>query len=167
MSSLLDHLGKDTLPPEMIDEFIHWCVFEQARPALINILEQTGLHDRAGEVQLATTYVTLASTARGAGEAAHIARQSTGPLGLSAAEAAAFLTDRLAKAATEAEWDPEGVAFFSSQVVGWSGLAQTNFLNPASKAEAEKAARQAQEEKLIALWKIYGEQNNTAPDGSD
>ena len=157
MSTLLEHLGRDSLPAEMVDDFIRWCVFQQARPALVLILDKASLTKHAARVENASSYGDLVTVADAARETAHEARQKTGPLGLSASEAAAFLTTRLAKAATEAEWDPEGVAFFCAQVCGWAGFAETGFTDASTKPRAEAAARKAQEEKLTALWQVYSD----------
>lgn len=155
MSDLLEHLSRDTLPPELLETFVNWCVWEQAQPALLTILQKTGLHDQAQDLQAATTFATLANVSEKAGNDVHEARKSTGPLGLSTAEAASFLVSRMAKAATEAEWDPEGVAFFAAQVCGWAGFAEVGFNDFNRKALAEQIARQTQEDQLSGLWRQF------------
>jgi hypothetical protein len=155
MSDWLNQLGGDTLPPEMIEAFVNWCVWEQARPALIAVLERTGLTEHSDQLKVVNTYAALAQTAERAGHDAHDARKRTGPLGLSAAEAASFLVTRIARAATENEWDPEGVAFYAAQVAGWAGFAESGFANPAQKTTRENESRTRQEEKLSELWLIH------------
>lgn len=155
MSDLLGQLGGDTLPPEMVEAFLNWCVWEQARPALVTILERTGLTEHAGNLRQVTTYAALAQASEKAGRDVQEARKRTGPLGLSAAEAASFLTHRIARAATEAEWDPEGVAFYAAQVAGWAGFAESGFTMPSQKTATENQAREHQEARLAELWKIH------------
>lgn len=155
MSELFDNLSRDTLPPALVEAFVNWCVFEQARPAMVQVLEKTGLHDHAERLRAATTYAALVATSETAGHDAHEARKSTGPLGLSTAEAAAFLVSRVARAATELEWDPEGVAFFAAQVCGWAGFAASGFSDFNRKNDAEQVARTEQEAKLSDLWQQH------------
>ncbi len=155
MSELLDHLSRDTLPPELLESFVNWCVWEQAHPALLTILQKTGLQNQADELQAAKTFAMLAQVSEKAGHDVHEARKSTGPLGLSTAEAASFLVSRMANAATEAEWDPEGVAFFAAQVCGWAGFAEVGFNDFNRKTLAEQIARQTQEDQLSGLWRQF------------
>lgn len=162
MSELLEHLSRDTLPPELLETFVNWCVWEQAHPALVTILQKTGLHEQAQHLEAARTFATLAQVSEKAGNEVHEARKSTGPLGLSTAEAASFLVSRMARAATEAEWDPEGVAFFAAQVCGWAGFAEVGFVDFNRKTLSEHIARQTQESELAALWQQYAiEENNS------
>lgn len=161
MSELLEHLSRDTLPPELLETFVNWCVWEQARPALVAILQKTGLQEHAQNLQEAKTFTALAQISEKAGNEVHEARKSTGPLGLSTAEAASFLVSKMAKAATEAEWDPEGVAFFAAQVCGWAAFAEIGFNDFSRKTLAEQLARQTQEDRLSALWSQHTvEENN-------
>jgi hypothetical protein len=161
MSELLDHLSRDTLPPELLDSFVNWCVWEQAHPALLTILQKTGLYEQADHLQTAKTFAMLAQISEKAGNDVHEARKSTGPLGLSTAEAASFLVSRMAKAATEAEWDPEGVAFFAAQVCGWAGFAEVGFNDFNRKTIAEQIARQTQEDQLSGLWRQFAVGENS------
>jgi hypothetical protein len=156
MSELLSHLGKDTFPEAMIREFVDWCVWEQARPSLVVILTQTGLEGDASKIEEVTDYESLSVACSNAGKNAHEARQRTGPLGLSTAEATAFLAQRLAKAAQDEHLDAEEVAFFTMQVCGWRGFAESKFADNTRKADTEVEARQAQEAKLQSLWQNYG-----------
>lgn len=155
MSELFDHLSRDTLPPALVETFVNWCVFEQARPAMVQVLEKTGLQEHANHLRAATSYTALVAASEAAGHDAHEARKSTGPLGLSTAEAAAFLVSRVARAATEVEWDPEGVAFFAAQVCGWASFAEGGFNDFNRKNDAEQTARNQQEAKLAELWQQY------------
>ncbi len=154
MSSLLDHLGKDTLPQPLLEAFVHWCIWEQACPALALVLEKVHLDELAADVGAAQDIATLLAVSERAGNSAHEARTTTGPLGMSAAEAAAFEVANLARAA-DSDWDPESVAFFSARVCGWAGWAESEFTQPAKKTNAESAARQAQEQQLKTLWQQF------------
>lgn len=155
MSDLLEHLGKDTLPKPLVDEFVRWCVYEQARPALLDVLEKADIKDIAASIRQAHSLVDLARLGEQASAHAKSLRGRTGPLGLSAAEAAAFEFTNLTRAASEDFFDAEGVAFFSSRVCGWAGWASTDFSDPGRKAKAEGTARQQQNSELERLWKRY------------
>jgi len=154
MTTLLEHLGRDSLPPAVIDAFVRWCVWQQARPALLTVLKQTGLHEAVEQVEGATTYAELHQITAAIGADVHAMRTRTGPLGLSAAEATCFLVSRIAAAATEAHWDPEGVAFFAAQMQGWAAFAETGFSEPVRKPAGEQQARQQQEAMLSELYRM-------------
>ena len=62
MASILEHLGKDTLPKAVLDAFVHWCVWEQGHPALVLVLEKTQLTGPAEEVRAAKDLPALAAT---------------------------------------------------------------------------------------------------------
>lgn len=155
MTDLLDDLGKDVYPPAIVDHFVRWCVWDQARPALVSVLTLTGVTDLADKISHATSYAELERLSEQAGHHAHEIGMRTGPLGISTAEATAFLVQKLAHAAQESEWDPEAVSFYTIQVMGWQGFAKTTFTEMRKKVEATEAARITQEEKLAELWKPY------------
>ena len=156
MTSLLEHLGKDTLPKPVLDAFVDWCIWQQARPALLQVLEKTKLVGPADDVRAASDLPALATSSERARNEAHEARKTTGPLGMSAAEAAAFEVTNLVTAASEEEWDPESVSFFAARVCGWAGWAQTDFKDPEQKSKAEITARNEQDAQLQTLWKKHG-----------
>jgi hypothetical protein len=108
----------------------------------------------AQQVETATTYAELQQITATIGSDVHAMRTRTGPLGLSAAEAASFLVSRMAAAATEADWDPEGVAFFAAQMQGWAAFADTGFSDVVRKPAAEQQARQQQESMLSELFRL-------------
>lgn len=164
MSDLLSHLGKDTLPDALIRDFVKWCVWELACPSLVVVLQLTGLKEDAALIDSIDDYEALSAACEAAGRHANAARQSTGPFGLSTTEAAAFLTQRLVKSAAEENIDAEEVAFFTIQVCGWRGFAESTFADYTRKSDAEDTARQEQEEKLAALWKAYGKTENNSKD---
>ena len=154
MTTLLEHLGRDTLPPAVIDAFVQWCVWQQARPSLLTVLRQTALLEAVQKVEAAATYAELQHITTAIGADVHAMRTRTGPLGLSAAEATSFLVSKIAVAATESEWDPEGVAFFASQVQGWAAFAESGFTEPMRKPAGEQLARQQQETMLAELFRM-------------
>jgi len=151
--TLLDHLNRDTMPPHVLEAFIAWCIWDQARAALLRILDKTGLHGAAHELHQAHDLTRLQTVCLSASQQAHEARRRTGPLGMSTAEAAANLMARLARSASEADFDPEGVAFFAAQIVGWAAFAESGFADAQRKTHAEQEARQAQEAHLRQLWR--------------
>ena len=161
MSEFIDNLGKDVFPPAMVDYFVRWCVWEQARPALVDVLAVTGVEGLADEIEQTSSYSELERLSEKAGNYAHDIGKRTGPLGISTAEAIAFLAQKLARAAQEADWDPEAVSFFTIQVVGWHGFAGTMFTDIKKKLAAAEDARVKQEEKLAELWEKYGAPTDT------
>lgn len=159
MNSLLEHLDKDTFPRAMVMAFIEWCIWDQARSALVLVLSKTGLDKEAADFQQAQDIPSLEVLGVQAIDAIKAARGRTGPLGISAAEAATFEYTNLLKAASDKDWDPGGAAFFSARVCGWAGWAATDFSQPLQKSEAEQNARRAQEAHLQELWRIFNPSN--------
>ncbi|MDQ7036841.1 MAG: hypothetical protein Q9P01_19010 [Anaerolineae bacterium] len=165
---LLKHLGKDTLPEKLLREFVDWCVWEQARPALEAILTKTGMITHATNISRASDLVEFSIACENAATHAHEASKNTGPLGLSTAEATSFLAQKMAKAAMADPHDVEAIAFYMVQLVGWQGFAMSDFLNPSKKVEAESEASALQESKLQELWKVHNpQQNNSASTKTD
>lgn len=163
MDGLLEHLEKDTFPKPMVMAFVEWCIWDQARSALVLVLTRTGLEKVAETFQEARDIPTLEALSVQAIDAIKAARGRTGPLGISAAEAAAFEFANLLKAAREPDWDPGGAAFFSARVCGWAGWAATDFSQPLQKTEAEQTARRSQESHLQELWRIFNPTNPSNP----
>lgn len=156
MSEFIENLSKDTFPPVMVEAFVRWCVWEQARPAIVEVLKLTGVTGLAQEIDETQSYQELERLSETAGNYAQEIGKRTGPLGISSAEAASFLMQKLAHAAQEAEFDPEAVSFFTIQVVSWQGFAETLFTDMKKKIESANQARDRQEEKLAELWQQYG-----------
>lgn len=156
MSEFLDNLGKDVFPAVMIDHFVRWCVWEEARPALVKVLSVTGVDELSNQIKHTSSYSDLETLSERAGKYAHEIGKRTGPLGISTAEAISFLAQKLAHAAQESDWDPEAVSFFTIQVLGWHGFAESMFTDIHKKVEAADAARERQENKLAELWEKFG-----------
>jgi hypothetical protein len=153
MSSLMEYLGKDTLPHKIESAFVEWCIWQQARPALTQVLNKANLPQIANEVALTRDLNALIALSGKASQAAKESTKKTGVLALSAAEAVLYEVSGLAKAASEKDWEPELVAFFSARLCGWAGWASTDFSEPARKVQAEKEARDQQEAQLQILWR--------------
>lgn len=114
--------------PEAVQrEFVAWLVLSQARSALIEILDITGMREDAVAIQSATSYLMVAALSKRAGRRARANRLVSDQLGMSTAEAAAHLMFRLAQVAQDDACDPHRIAFFSAQLCGWSGFAQNGF----------------------------------------
>lgn len=156
--SVLDYLGKDALPYALETAFANWCVWEQARPALVTVLEKTVLSPLASEFRAASDLETLVALGqRAVGEVTQ-AHGDTGPLGLSAAKGAVFEFNNMLAAIPEPDFDPETAAFFAARVCGWAGWASADFSQPDSKARAEQEAHQQQETRLRELGQEHGVQ---------
>lgn len=152
---MLDHLDKDVLPREVIQAFVTWCLWEQARPALVQVLEQTPLAELAAQFKTAQDLPTLAALAADVRFSREETSSSDRPLAISAAEGAAFEFANLIQTAQDSEIDAESAAFFASRVCGWAGWASHNFRSQVDKTAAEQSARQAQEARLEALYKQF------------
>jgi len=152
MSTLLEQLGNDTLPATIEREFVDWCLWQQAYPALQQVLEKTLLTELVEMLSNADKYFTLVALTDIIVQEAQAARKRTGLLGLSAAQAAAIEFQKLLAAASEEAWDPQEVAFFSVRVCGWAGWANSEFSDTENKDAAERAARSHQEAHLKSLF---------------
>ena len=155
MSDLLGQLGRDTLPQEVVQEFIHWCVWQQARQALVLVLEEASLTEIAESIQSAEDLPAVTRLSEQAKTHIDTLDREDNPRGLSAAEGAVFEFINMAKSAEEASFDVEGVSFFASRVCGWAGWAVTGFKETAEKSAAEIAALAAQEAHLEGLLKAH------------
>jgi hypothetical protein len=155
MGDLLSHLGRDTLPQEVIREFVHWCVWQQARQALVLVLEEASLTQIAESIQTAEALPEVTQLSEQAKAHIDTLDRQDYPRGLSAAEGAVFEFINMAKSAEEATLDVEAVSFFASRVCGWAGWAVTGFNETAEKSAAESAALQAQEAHLEGLLKEH------------
>ncbi len=162
MNNLLEHLGKDTLPAQMIKDFIQWCVWQQARPALVMVLNKSGITDVAQAIEKTDDLPELTTLNATANKTAKERRGNTGPLALSAAEAATFEFTNMMNAINETDTDPEAVSFFSMRVCGWAAWAEKDFANASIKTEAEASAKEAQEACLDQLWLKYATQESSS-----
>ena len=163
MGDLLSQLGRETLPEVVVQEFIRWCIWQQARQSLVLVLEEAQLNDIAAGIQSARDFSevkTLSEQAK-----AHIEQlDRENQRSLSAAEGATFEFVNMVRAADDATLDSEAVSFFASRVCGWAGWAVTGFSDTGNKAEAEAAALQAQEAQLSTIWRDY-QTANPPPQG--
>jgi hypothetical protein len=155
MDELLSQLGRDILPKQVVSKFIYWCVWQQARQALVLILEEAKLTDIAESIQSAQDLPSVTKLSEKAKSHIELLDNSQNPRGLSAAEGAVFEFINMAKSAEEATFDAEGVSFFASRVCGWAGWAVTGFSQMAEKAASEEAALQAQEAQLKIYWETH------------
>lgn len=161
MANLLEHLGKDTLPLQMVKEFTRWCVLKQARPALAIVLHKASMTEIATAIEGSDEISALATLSAQANQIAKESRGKTGPLALSAAEATTFEFANMINALSEESLDPEGVSFFSARVCGWAGWAENDFSTVSIKSEAEQTAKNDQEAHLSDLWRKYATQESS------
>ncbi|PJF22865.1 MAG: hypothetical protein CUN56_03840 [Phototrophicales bacterium] len=151
MTDWLSQLDKDTLPQIVLEMFTHWCVWEQARPALVTVLQQVQLEDIANQIERATDLRQVVQIVETANQQIKALRTKTGVLGISAAEAATFEFVNLFDTADEKNLDTEAVSFFAARVCGWAGWARSGFTDATQKTQAEEKARQDQEAYLAKL----------------
>jgi len=154
MDNLLRQLGGKTLSA-VVNEFVQWCVWQQARQALVLVLEEAKLAEIAENIQSAKDLPAVIRFSEKAKEHIESLRAENDLRGLSAAEGAVFEFINMAKSAEETHLDAEAVSFFASRVCGWAGWAVTGFNNIEEKNTAEKSALQAQEAYLASLWQKH------------
>ncbi len=155
MTQLLDHLGKDTLPTEMVHAFVKWCIEEQARDALAITLERTGFAEIAAKIRATSNITALEKLSARARQESKQQQDKTRMMALSTAEAAAFEFNNMLHAANPDDLDAEAVSFFAARVSGWGGWASQKFVDVTAKKQAEKDAFDAQEAHLTTLWQMY------------
>lgn len=154
MVTLIDHLGKDTLPDQIERAFVDWCIWKLATPALLRVLDKAELGALADDLRRAGDLKSLKQAAAALPEKVKRGRDTTRLRGLLATEATVFEYNNMLRAAgdsSEREFDAEAVAFFAVRVCGWAGWALTDFSQPGEKEAAESAAREAQAQQLAAL----------------
>lgn len=155
MSNLLDQLSQDTLPAQMVESFVSWCVMEQARPALASVLEKADQIELASQIRQASTLETLTQLG---GDAHKLSKSSDTKeliMANTAIEAAAFEFNNMLEATNEQDIDAESVSFFAARVCGWAGWASQSFGDVSAKSNAEQAAIRSQEKRLETLWQMY------------
>lgn len=156
MSDRLTQLNSDALPRVVLEMFAHWCVWEQARPALVTVLQRTNLGESAAAIRDSADLLEVTQHVQAVNGGIRDLRAQADPLGTSAAEGAAFEFTRMIEALDETNLDAEAVAFFAARVCGWSGWAETDFRDPTRKATAEHEARDAQTLRLSQLIAGHG-----------
>ncbi len=151
--SMLDHLDNKVLPRRLRERFMAWCVMEQARPALADLLAGTNLAGAGAALHDADDLLTLKQLAAAikvrADELAGHGKMGT------AAVAALFEFSNLVQAAAESDPDASAGAFFSARVCGWQALVHEDRHHPARKRDAEFRARLDQEHVLRRLVEVY------------
>ena len=155
MSDYLEQLNEESMPQIVREIFVHWCVWEQARPALINVLDAVDLNALSREIAATSNVNDVLQVGEATNAAIKEMRLRTGPLSLSAAEAATYEFAQMAQAADERNLDPEAVAFFAARVCGWAGWANSGFSDPNQKVTAEEKARDEQNQRLDELLNQY------------
>jgi hypothetical protein len=135
--------------------FAHWCIWEQARPALVDVLARINLTTVAEKIEQATDLKRVLQASADANESIRSMRAQADPLGASAAEAAAYEFEHIVRAANENDLDADAIAFFAARVCGWAGWAHTDFKVMARKAEAEAEAHDLQKQKYMEIQAQY------------
>lgn len=155
MGDLLRQLGRESLPKTVVDEFVQWCVWQQARQSLVLVLEEAKLGDIAAGIQSSQDLPTVTQLGQQAKKHIEALDHSQNQLILSAAEGAVFEFVNLTRSADAATFDAESVSFFAARVCGWAGWAITGFNSAGEKSDSEEAALQAQEAQLEIFLKAY------------
>lgn len=151
MDDMTHYLGGQHLPDPIEALFVHWCVWEQARPALAHTLAQARMPGLARQLKAATSLGEVMKLAREAHQRIAALGGAGNRLPYSAAEAAIFEFRNLIDAADEGNLDSESAAFFAMRLAGWAGWAAAGCRDAAQKQRKERQARESQMTQLRAL----------------
>ena len=147
--TLLDLLGTEKLPAQAERQFIEFCLWQQARPAIVQILRETGLDAYAEEAAGVKTPAALAACVH---RAAKVAQSAKLPImAFATVQGAATDTEQLAAAAHPDTDDPEAASFHAARLAGWATWAANQFQNGTLKTTAENVAYGAQLKMLMNL----------------
>ncbi|MBN1964826.1 MAG: hypothetical protein JW910_09275 [Anaerolineae bacterium] len=147
--TLLDLLGTERLPAEAERRFIDYCIWQQAQPALAEVLQMTELAELASEVTAADTLVALLACTRAAAESA--LRAGLSVLELGTVQGMATEVEQMIAAAGAEEGDAEAVSFHAARLTGWAAWARNSFSTGMFKSSAEEVAYGEQLQALMAL----------------
>lgn len=147
--TLLDLLGTGKLPPQAERKFIEFCIWQQARPAIVQILRAASLEAQAGEAGQARDLASLTACVRDA--AATAERAGLPVLALGAVQAAAAELAQLGEAADPTDGDPEEVSFHAARLAGWASWAENSFQTGMFKTSGEEVAYGTQLQALMTL----------------
>jgi hypothetical protein len=149
--TLLDLLGTEHLSAETERKFVEFCVWNQAYPALQQVLQATGLDSQVPEGASASTLDALVDCAR---KAANLAKQADLPvLHLGAVQGIYSEIDQMAAAAGADVVDADAVSFHAARLVGWATWSSNQFQPGVFKVTAEEVAYG---EQLQALMDLLG-----------
>lgn len=148
-SQLIDHLEGEKLPRMIRQQFVFWCVMQQARPALALLLRDTTLAGAGAAMEDAEDLNTIRRLTEAIQQRADELRDHhpAGPV----AAAALFEFANLVQTASSPNPDAGAGAFFAARVCGWRALVHHGMHHPARKLDAERHARRDQETILRRL----------------
>jgi hypothetical protein len=153
--NLLDMLGTEHLPREAETRFIEFCIWQQARPALVQILEAVEMPVYAAEMSGAADLAGLQKCASDAAMTA-LTTRNIPVMALAAVQGTASEVEALVKAADPAEADAAAVSFHAARLVGWASWAINKFSTGMFKSSAEQVAYGEQLQELMKMLGAAG-----------
>jgi hypothetical protein len=150
--TLLDLLGTTQLTREIEQQFVDFCVWEQAAPACVRILKHTGLTAEARTIAaIHRDAAHLALQARHAADKVLLAGLEAMPL--AAIQGMTSEVDQLVAAAQPGDGTPDAsaVSFHAARLMGWASWTENDFGTGLYKASAENIAFAEQLQQLMTL----------------
>lgn len=150
--TLLDLLGTAQLTREIEQQFVEFCVWEQAAPACVRILKHTGMLAEAHTIAaIHQDAAHLALQARHA--ASKVLQAGLEAMPLAAIQGMASEVDQLVAAAQPCDGTPDAsaVSFHAARLMGWASWAEHDFSTGIFKASAENIAFAEQLQQLMHL----------------
>ncbi len=152
--TLLDLLGTRHLASQTEQQFVNYCLWEQAVKACVAILEQTHLPELAHELGAAQDTTTLLIVAHRVARQAR--RAGLGVMPLAAVQGMAAELEQLIQAAQPGDIDSDAVSFHAARLAGWAGWVHSSFRTGVFKSNAEDAAYAEQLQHLMRLMGVAG-----------
>ncbi len=152
--TLLDLLGTEHLPDEIERRFMDFCVWQQAHPAIVQILESCQLPESARTAAEAASLDALGACVQRAAASVKD-RRDIPVMALGTIQGVASEVEQIALHAGPVEADAGAVSFHAARLVGWASWARNKFGTGMFKTSAEEVAYG---EQLQALMQMLGAQ---------
>ena len=151
--TLLDLLGTEQLPEDIEYQFVQYCIWKQAYPAVRQILETTGLATTIAPLEDLNQLDDLLARTRQAAATVHQVQIPVMAFG--AVQGMAAETEQIAAAVTPTMVEADVVSFHAARLVGWATWSKNNFGTGMLKTTAEEVAYG---EQLQLLMQLFGAQ---------
>jgi hypothetical protein len=148
--NLLDMLGTEKLPKEAERRFVEYCIWQQSRPALVQIMKSVKLNTYAAELTRVNTLEALSECMNNAGMSALTTRDIP-VMALAAVQGAVAEAEAMVKSASAQDADAAAISFHAARIVGWASWAINNFSTGMFKSSAEQVAYGEQLQQLMKM----------------
>lgn len=136
-------------------QYIDFCVWQQARPAIVKVLESCDQPAYALQAEEAGQVAILAESTQQAATAI-LLRRGIPVMQLAAVQGIAGEMKQIATAVEADLPDLEAMSFHAARLVGWAAWADYNFGTGSAKAHAEEAAYAKQLQTVHQLLGVAG-----------